>query len=57
MELTKEKLQEMYYSMSNTELANKLGISLVTLSKLVKDNAIEPKGKGNWYNRKPIRII
>lgn len=57
MELTKKELQDMYLSMSNKELATKLGVSVVTLSKLIKDNNIKPKGKGNWYNRKAIRII
>ncbi len=57
MELTKNELQELYDSMSNQELADKLSISKPTLSKLLKDNGIRLKGSGNGYNKLKIRIV
>jgi DNA-binding CsgD family transcriptional regulator len=57
MELTKTELQDMYNSMSNQELADKLNISKPTLSKLLKDNNIKLKGSGNGYNKLKIRIV
>jgi len=49
MELTKQKLEELYNSMSNLELCEKLSISKTTLIKLIKDNNIPLKGKGGGF--------
>lgn len=57
MEITKDKLQNMYDSMSNQELADKLKMSKPTLSKLLKENGIKLKGSGNGYNKLKIRIV
>lgn len=62
MEITKEQLKEMYYSMSNDELSEKLGVSKTTLIKLVKDSGIKLKGKGGGFTggkcpKTRVRII
>jgi len=46
VELTKEKLKEIYYSNTNKDACKILGISELTLIKYVKKANIEPKGKG-----------
>jgi len=46
MTIGKEELENLYNSMSNKDLSEKLGISAVTLNKLIKDSGIELKGKG-----------
>jgi DNA-binding Xre family transcriptional regulator len=46
MTINKKELTKLYNSMSNKNLAEKLGISIVTLLKLLKDSSIELKGKG-----------
>ena len=57
MDITKKQLQEMYNSMSNQELADKLQMSKPTLSKLLKENEIILKGSGNSFNKLKIRIV
>lgn len=54
MEMTKEELEKMYYSMTNEDLCKKLDISKPTLSKYISDLGIEPKGKGT---KKKIKIV
>ena len=56
MELTKEQLAEMYYSMKNKELCKKLKITNVTLISLLKRNDIELKGPGNRTERHKVTI-
>ena len=60
IELTKEQLQQKYVTRSNDNLCKELGISEVTLVKILKENGIQMKGKGGRYqgghNRK-IKII
>lgn len=46
MTIEKTELEKMYNSMSNSALAAKLGVSIVTLLKLLTDSGIELKGKG-----------
>lgn len=57
MKITKEALEDKYNSMSNDELAKELGITKVTLIKLLKDSGIPLKGKGNFYNRNKIQVV
>lgn len=57
MELSKQDLQDMYYSMSNKELCKKLGITNVTLVSLLKRNGIVLKGPGNRTDRFKISVI
>ena len=57
MDITKKQLQEMYNSMSNQELADKLQMSKPTLSKLLKENEIILKGSGNSFKKLKIRIV
>ena len=56
MELSKEELRDMYYSMKNKELCKKLGISNVTLIALLKRSGIKLKGPGNRTERYKITI-
>jgi len=56
MDLTKEELKKMYFSMTNVELCQKLGISKVTLVKYIKDAGITPKGKGGGLGAKKLNI-
>lgn len=42
--ITKEKLENMYKTLSNEEVCKRLGISVPTLIRLLKDNDIELKG-------------
>ncbi|MCP4354039.1 MAG: HTH domain-containing protein [Proteobacteria bacterium] len=44
--INKSELVELYKTMSNKELADKLGVSIVTLIKTLKASGIELKGKG-----------
>ncbi len=48
--ISKAELEKKYYSMTNGELAEELGVSKVTLIKYISDAGIEPKGKG--YTKK-----
>jgi len=48
--LSKEKLEKIYYEHSNFDAAFLLGISEITLVKIVNDAGIKTKGKG--YARK-----
>lgn len=57
MKLKKEELEKMYRSMSNEDLAKKLGISKVTLVELLRKNGIPLKGKGNFHNAPKIEIL
>lgn len=57
MKITKEALEDKYNSMSNDDLAKELGITKVTLIKLLKDSGIPLKGKGNFYNRNKIQVV
>jgi len=45
MQLTKTELEHMYYSMTNRELANKLGITVGYVHQLVEKHGIKTKGK------------
>ena len=54
MEVTKEELSEMYYSMTNDELCEKLGVSKVTLISYLKKAGIQLKGKGS---RAKIKLV
>ena len=47
MEMTKEKLEEMYNAMTNEDLCKELGVSKVTLISHLKKAGIKLKGKGN----------
>jgi|AntAceMinimDraft_17_1070374.scaffolds.fasta_scaffold103202_3 maleate cis-trans isomerase len=44
--ITKEELQKIYYENNNFDAAFLLGVSKVTLIKMVTDAGIELKGKG-----------
>ena len=44
--ISKEELEKIYTENTNKEAAELLGISTVTLIKLVNDAGIEQKGKG-----------
>lgn len=45
-QITKQELQKMYDTMKNKDIAEKLGISLPTLTSLLKKAGIKMKGKG-----------
>lgn len=57
MQITKEKLQDLYYSMSNKDLCEKLDITNVTLVSMLKRNDIPLKGPGNRTERYKITIV
>ena len=57
MEITKKQLLEMYQKMTNKELAEKLGVSTVTLENTLKSLGVKLKGKGNRQERKKIKIV
>lgn len=44
--ITKEELQRMYDTMTNKEIADKLGVSTQTLITTLKKAGIKMKGKG-----------
>ena len=44
--LTKAELQKMYDTMKNKDIAEKLGVSLPTLTSLLKKAGIKMKGRG-----------
>jgi len=46
MELTIKELERKYNSMTNQELCLDLGISMPTLSRLLKESGIKRKGSG-----------
>lgn len=46
LKITKEKLEKLYNSMTNKELCIELGVSMPTLSKMLKDSGIQRKGSG-----------
>ncbi len=46
LKITKEKLEKLYNSMTNQELCLELGVSMPTLSKMLKDSGIKRKGSG-----------
>jgi len=46
MELTVKELERKYNSMTNQELCLDLGISMPTLSRLLKESGIKRKGSG-----------
>ena len=55
--LTRDDLKEMYYSMTNKKLCQKLGISNATLTTLLVENGIEFKTQTNRVNPKKIIIV
>lgn len=57
MTITKEELERKYRSMKNEDLASELGVSVVTLLKLLDESGIERKGSGNAYHRDRVRVI
>ena len=46
MEITKKKLEKMYYSMTNEEVCKELGVSQPTLRSYLKEAGIPLKGSG-----------
>ena len=58
MTINKDELEDLYNSMSNKDLAEKLNISAMTLGQLIKDSGIEPKGKGGGMAaEKKIKVV
>ncbi len=56
--INKSELEEYYKTMSNKDLADKLGISIVTLIKILKASGIELKGKGGGLAGQPkIQVV
>jgi len=51
LEITKSELEILYLSNKNKVVCEKLGISEMTLIKLLKENGIKNKGKGNYHNK------
>lgn len=56
-QITKEELKELYRSMTNKELAKKLGITEPTLISALKRCGIKPKGRGNRQKKQKLVII
>ncbi len=57
MEIKLDELKHLYYNNKNEDVCNQLGISMVTLIKLLDDNNIERKGKGNAYHRNSVKVV
>ena len=57
MKITKEKLEELYRSNLNKKICEKLGITMPTLIKLLRNNFIKLKGSGNREKRSKITVI
>jgi len=58
MNITKEKLQELYNSNTSIDTATILGVGVVTLRKYLREAGIPLKGKGNRVNHyKAMKII
>jgi|26BtaG_2_1085354.scaffolds.fasta_scaffold18456_3 DNA-binding CsgD family transcriptional regulator len=54
--ISKKVFEEMYNSMTNYQLADKLGVSIGTIKNLLKKYNIKPKGKGNRLPKSSIRL-
>ena len=46
LKITRKELERKYNSMTNQELCLDLGVSMPTLSKMLKDSGIKRKGSG-----------
>lgn len=57
MQITKEELKNMYRSMNNKELAEKVGVSVPTLLATLKRCGIKLKGKGNSKSKQKLIVI
>ena len=57
MEITLAELKDLYYNNSNKYVAEYLGVSVVTLLKILKDNNVELKGRGNGTEKTKVRVI
>lgn len=57
MELTKQKLQELYENNTNDKLCEILGVSKATLLKYLKDAEIPLKGKGGGFAKPKIQVV
>lgn len=57
MQVTKEQLKEMYRSMNNKEMAEKLGVSVPTMLATLKRCGIKLKGKGNTKPKQKLIVI
>jgi hypothetical protein len=57
MELSKKKLSEMYYSMTNRELAGILGVCPSYVTAFIRKHGIKPKGKSFRVGRPVIKIV
>lgn len=56
IEITRAELEKKYLSSKNKELAAEFGISEHLLQKLLHENGIKFKGRGQWVKQK-IKII
>ena len=56
-QISKEELKTMYKSMTNKEIAKKLGISEPTLLSALKRYGIKTKGKGNRKKKQKLVIV
>lgn len=57
MKITKEYLRDLYQNKTNDEAAKELGVSIVTLLKMIDDNGIERKGSGSHERKKKIQVV
>lgn len=58
MKITKAELKELYENNSNEYVCQKLGITVPTLLKYLKDAGIELKGKGGGMVSEPkIKVM
>ena len=57
MEITKAQLKQMYETMTNKELAKKLGVSDTTLTKVLTKAGIKLKGRGKAGKKKKLIVI
>jgi len=57
MTIKLDELKDLYYNNKNEDVCKEMGISMVTLIKILDENGIEKKGKGNAYHRDSIKVV
>lgn len=57
MQITKAQLKQMYETMTNKELAKKLGVSETTLTKVLSNAGIALKGRGKSDKKKKLIVV
>ncbi len=57
MEITRKGLRDLYRNKTNDEAAKELGVSIVTLLRMVDEAGIERKGSGSHERKRKIKVV